>query len=403
MERISPEQVGFSSERLTRIDTVMQNYVDRNEVAGLSTLIARHGKVVHTGYYGQADMAARRPITSETIYRFYSMTKPITAAAALVLYERGLYTLYDSISDYIPSFKSMRVLAQTGGDTGETVDAERQITIKDLFTHTAGLSYGFTDSPLDKLYNRTLRPLYDPRRQVNTEGFIDVIAGLPLAYQPGAAMRYSYAIDVLGRLVEVLSGKRFGQFLQEEMFEPLGMTDTAFHVPEAKSERLAELYDVDGKDGPKPSQSAFRRGVGAPLFESGGGGLLGTLGDYARFAQMLCNGGELDGVQLLSPSTIKLMSQNHLNEPQMADFRLMNKRGYGYGLGVRTMVDLASAATAGSLGEFGWDGAASTWCCVDPTEDLIAVHMIQMMPFGYYPIMLRFQALVYQALVESNK
>jgi CubicO group peptidase (beta-lactamase class C family) len=400
MHRTIPERVGLSSERLARIAPIMQGYIDRGQVAGLSTLVARHGQIAHLGCYGQAHIEQGRPVTPETIFRIYSMSKPVTAAAALMLYERGLYTLYDPISAYIPSFKDGQVLLGLSADgEPQTVPVEREMTIKDLFRHTSGLVYGDGQGDIDKVYQRAGEGLRERTEPPKTADFIDGLAGLPLAFQPGQEYFYGYSIDVLGRLIEVLSGMRFGEFLQRELFEPLGMADTAFWVPEEKRERFAALYRMDHglelEDSPGSRQ--YDR---PPAFESGGGGLVSTLGDYARFAQMLVNGGELDGVHILGRKTVALMGTNHLEPQQQACFDArMNKRGYGYGLGVRVMHDLSKAATAGSLGEFGWDGAASTWFCVDPAEDLIAVHMIQMMPFAYYPIMLQFQALVYQALI----
>lgn len=400
MYSVIPESVGLSSERLARITPVMQGYVDRGQVAGLSTLVARHGKIAHLQCFGQADVERGRPVNPDTIFRIYSMSKPITAVAALMLYERGLYTLYDPISKYIPAFKSPQVLVGLVGDKPQTVPAEREITIKDLFCHTAGLSYGFGDSDIDKVYRQNSEKLGLPGRSLTTAQFIDALASLPLAFQPGSQYLYSWCIDVLGRLVEVLSGMTFGEFLKRELFDPLGMNDTGFYVPAEKLDRFAALYQMS-EGGFRLADGQFARNYSQPpAFESGGGGLVSTLTDYARFAQMLVNGGELDGVRILSRKTVQLMGTNHLTPTQQAYFdQRMNKRGYGYGLGVRVMHNLSAAATAGSLGEFGWDGAASTWFCVDPVEDLIAVHMIQMMPFAYYPIMLQFQALVYQALL----
>ncbi|MBN1400485.1 MAG: serine hydrolase [Anaerolineae bacterium] len=400
MHRTIPERVGLSSERLGRIAPIMQGYVDRGQVAGLSTLVARHGQIAHMECFGQADIARGRPVTPDTIYRIYSMSKPITAVAALTLYERGLYTLYDPISAYIPSFKDGQVLVSLSADgQPQTVPVEREITIKDLFRHTSGLVSGNGERDIDKVYQRAAAPLRERAELPTTAEFMDGLARLPLAFQPGQEYFYGYSNDVLGRLIEVLTGMRFSEFLQRELFEPLGMTDTAFWVPEEKRERFAALYRMDQGLELEASPGA-RRYDRPPAFESGGGGLASTLGDYARFAQMLVNGGELDGVRILGRKTVQLMGTNHLEPQQQACFDArMNKRGYGYGLGVRVMHDLSKAATAGSLGEFGWDGAASTWFCVDPVEDLIAVHMIQMMPFAYYPIMLQFQALVYQALI----
>ena len=312
----------------------------------------------------------------------------------------GCTAFYDPVSAYIPSFADGRVLLALDEDGSQrTEPVRREMTIKDLLRHTSGVIYGWGEGDIDKVYQAAMAPYLKPDAPpLSTAETIDLIASLPLAYHPGDKMIYSFSIDVLGRLVEVLSGKTFGQFLQDELFAPLGMADTGFWVPPDKTDRFAALYSVaDGLtrlDGPDQRQY-----LTPPAFEGGGGGLVSTLGDYARFAQMLLNGGELDGQRILSPSTIKLMGSQHLNAPQQACFEGMNKRGYGYGLGVRVMVDPAAADTVASTGEFGWDGAASTWFMVDPANDLIAVQMIQAMPCGKVPTALRLQGLVYQALV----
>ena len=308
-----PEDLGFSGERLERINATMQRYVDEKKLAGVITLVARRGAVVHLGKCGMADIEAAKPMQLDTIFRIYSMTKPITSTAVLMLMEEGRLRLADPIAQYIPGFKDVKVLDNAPGSGVRQVSADRPITIRDLLTHTAGLSYGFDDVYIDELYRKHIWGPKEANPDPTLADWIGELAKLPLASQPGTRFRYSVATDVLGYLVQVISGMPFEAFLKQRIFEPLGMVDTDFWVPPEKVERFAANYGPDPEAGLKvidpPATSHYTRPSKAP---SGGGGLVSTTGDYLRFAQMLLNKGEVDGVRLLGRKTVELMTANHL-------------------------------------------------------------------------------------------
>jgi CubicO group peptidase (beta-lactamase class C family) len=331
------------------------------------------------------------------------MTKPITAVATLMLLEEGHFQLCDPVSRFIPGFKDVMVFAGKT-DTGiELAHAEREVTICDLFTHTSGLSYGSNpDDPVDALYLQEQKKGTLPEDAFTLEHLIQALTHLPLAHQPGSKWRYSLSTDVLGYLVQVISGQALDTFLQERIFDPLGMVDTGFCVPTEKLARLSALYTAKdgGLDLAEPS--AAERAAKMPSFLSGGGGLFSTVADYARFAQMLLNGGELDGARLLGRKTVELMATNQL-PAELLPFGFGEHAiiyGYGFGLGVRVLVDVALSRVVGSVGEFGWDGAFSTYFWIDPKEDLLGVLMPQLGPNGSYPIHQQFKTLTYQALVD---
>jgi len=395
MERCSPGEVGFSAERLKRIDAAMQRYIDQRKLAGIAALVARRGRVVHFERFGLQDIEANEPIQLDTIFRIYSMTKPITSVALMMLYEHALFHLTDPVSKFIPEFKKVKVLV----NEGELADLTREITIHDLLTHTAGLSYGDeADSPVDELYRQAEVFLPD----ITLQEMIRRLSELPLADQPGQVWRYSVATDVVGYLVEVISGMSLGDFFEEEIFQPLGMADTAFSVPPQQIHRFATLYGPT-EDSPlevldKPAESEWL----APVrLHSGGHGLVSTAADYLRFAQMVLNKGELDGVRLLGPKTIELMTTNHL-PPTLLPFAMGEEGmpGLGFGLGFSVMMDVAQSGMMGSVGLHGWGGYASTHFWVDPVEQLIGILMTQLLPSGTYPTTNDFRTLVYQALVD---
>jgi CubicO group peptidase (beta-lactamase class C family) len=288
------------------------------------------------------------------------------------------------------------------GDSLDTVAAEADITIKQLFTMTSGLSYGFFpgQDKLDTLYEEKMKTPPKGKKNPNTEEFIDSLAQLPLAFQPGSDYRYSFSIDVLGRLIEVISGKTLGDFLESEIFIPLGMNDTGFHVNEDQGTRLAGLYQYDGEK--RVLIEGFFNPLKKPAFESGGGGLLSTMSDYSNFCEMLLNKGSFEGADVLGRKTVELMAANHLEGKAFDRFykgdQWGGKAGYGYGLGVRTLLNPAKAGINGSIGEFGWDGAASTWMMVDPKEELTVLYMVQMFPYGYHDLRQKFLQMVYSAL-----
>jgi CubicO group peptidase (beta-lactamase class C family) len=396
MKRCAPEESGFSSERLERVDAMAQRYVDEGKLAGLVTLVARQSSVVQFGKYGVQDLETGVPMALDTVFRIYSMTKPITTVALMMLYEQSLFQLRDPLSKFIPAFKMTKVWA----GEGQLVDPAREITIYDLLTHTAGFSYGGyeeTGIPVDKLYDEADLE----NAEIDNKEMVRRIAGLPLMYHPGEKWFYSVATDVVGHLIEVISGMGLDTYFEEKILAPLGMEDTAFYVPEAKVDRFAALYGP-GEDGDlklldEPATGAWSR---PPRALYGGHGLVSTTIDYYRFCQMLLNGGELEGVRLLGRKTVELMTMNHLPESMIPiGWPPDVMHGYGFGLGFRVRVDDAQAGLLGSVGEYAWGGYASTSFFIDPKEELIAILMPQFLPSGHYPILEGFRVLVYQALV----
>ncbi len=397
----NPEHAGFSSQRLRKIDGWMDRLVEDGRLAGLSVLVSRRGQLAYERHAGLADMARGLRMGPDSILRIYSMTKPLTSTAIMMLYEDGLFQLDDPISNVLPCFKEMRVHA---GEGREPVPAERPITYRDLLTHTSGLTYGFMDAtPVDAMY-RDQGVDFQTSDGTLAE-VVERAASLPLLAQPGSAWNYSIATDVLGHLVAVLSGQEFGQFLHDRVIAPLGMTDTAFRVPPDKLGRFAANYarGEDGRavllDDPATSRFATSRAIA-----SGGGGLLGTGRDYMRFCRMMLNRGTLDGERLLGRKTVGLMTANHLGGDMasmgQARFSESNYEGIGFGLGFSVMLDPARAQILGSPGEYAWGGAASTAFWIDPAEDMAVVMMTQLTPSSTYPIRRELRVLTYQALVD---
>jgi len=390
------EEFGFSPDRLKRIGTVMQRYVDQKTLAGIVTLVARRGSVIHFEKFGVQDIKANKPMELDTIFRIYSMTKPITSVALMMLYEHGLFHLGDPVSKFIPEFKKVKVWV----DEGQLADMAREITVHDLLTHTAGLSYGGYEEPLtpvDELYDRA--DLFNS--DITLQEMVRRIADLPLVYQPGQVWWYSVATDVVGYLVEVISGMSLADFFEERIFKPLGMEDTAFSVPPEKINRLATLY---GKT-EKGALEVIGTDVGGEYLHvrlySGGSGLVSTTADYLRFAQLVLNKGELDGVRLLGRKTMELMAINHL-PPALLPMTMGEEQmaGFGFGLGFSVMMDITQSGMMGSVGLHGWGGWANTHFWVDPQEQLIGILMLQYLPTGTYPVTNDFRTLVYQALVD---
>jgi CubicO group peptidase (beta-lactamase class C family) len=399
-----PEDVGLSSERLARVNAWAQRLVDDGKVAGMITVVARHGKVAHFNTCGLADIKRETRMAPDTIFRFYSMTKPLTSTAIMMLYEEGCFQLDDPITRYLPCFKDMRVFA--GGMRGklETVPAERDITFRDLLTHTSGLTYGFMEAtPVDAQYRD--RGVDFQASDKTLAEVVEIAADIPLIAQPGAEWNYSIATDVLGHLVAVISGKPFEQFLRERVTGPLGMADTAFHVPADKLSRFAANYTstADGRlmliDDPRKSIFGTQRQIC-----SGGGGSVSTANDYLRFCQMMLNKGELDGVRLLGRKTVELMTTNHLRGDMAAmgqpRFSESSYFGIGFGLGFSVMLDPAKAQILGTPGEYAWGGAASTAFWIDPAEDMAVIMLTQLMPSSTYPIRRELRVLTYQAVVD---
>jgi len=401
---VDTAEVGFDASRLARIDRHFARYVDDGRLAGWSVAVARRGRVAHVSHYGRRDVAADLPVTDDTIWRIYSMTKPITSVAALMLWEEGLLELTDPVSRFIPSFADMRVY--TGGSAANpgTVPATEPVRVHHLLTHTAGLTYGFHHAhPVDEMYRAKGHEFAPPRGQ-DLAAACDVWASLPLLFQPGTEWNYGVNTDVLGRVVEVASGQSLADFLRSRILTPLGMLDTGFHVVD--TEHLATLYVPKPGGGLVKSSAMGDVITQAPTFLSGGGGLASTLGDYHRFAQMLARGGELDGERLLGPRTLAYATRNHL--PGNADLETVGRpifaesafAGTGFGLGFSVVVDPAAGKQLQSQGEYGWGGLASTTFTVFPEEDITVVFMTQLMPSSTHPIRPQLRTLVSQAVVS---
>ena len=409
----SAESVGMDAARLERIGPAMQAYVDRGIYAGVSTIIARRGIVVQEGQYGFRDREAALPMTDDTIFRLYSMTKPIICAALMTLFEEGRFRLIDPVARYVPSFASLKVLQADGA----RADPKRPVMVRDLMTHCSGLSYHFLeDTPVGRMYADS--KLINPK--VPLAAAIDDLARYPLAFEPGSRWNYSVGIDVAARVVEVISGQTLADFLRERVLEPLGMVDTSFAVSEGKRNRLAAIYGRPDLVAPgqtfKKSFAQWLSGVNDRLdvtqtypvdmpatFQRGGHGLFGTARDYFRFAQMQANGGELEGVRILSRKTLELMHANHLPLsllPLALDG--VPLPGYGFGLGSRVALDVAQTGAPGSVGEFGWAGAAKTHYWVDPVEQIVGVFMTQSMSSFDLPE-LDLRAIAYGAIVDQNR
>lgn len=404
-----PESVGMSSKRLDRIGAKMQGYVDAGTVRGISTMVVRKGNVVHTEQFGHRDAEAGLEMSSDTIFRIYSMTKPIVSTALMLLHEACAFQLEDPVAKYLPAFGATQVL----GSDGSLEAQARPMEVRDLLTHTSGLTYDFMeDTPVGQMY-RDARIMNDATRTL--EQVVDAIAELPLASQPGSRWHYSVGIDVAARLVEVLSGQSLGAFLRERIFDPLGMIDTGFGVAAADLDRVAAMYGLPDLVAENHSvtnlvEAAFagfneRIDVSATyptdtpdVFARGGLGLFSTIGDYARFAQMLINSGKLNGERIVGRKTLELMHANHL-PAELLPFELLGRDngGLGFGLGSRVMLDVAASAGPGSVGEFGWAGAAKTYYWVDPVEELVGIFMAQYMTGVESPDR-DMRSLVYQAI-----
>ena len=388
LPRAVPEDVGMSSSRLKRIAPIMQGYVDNGRIPCALTMIAREGRVVHFEKFGMQDVAAAKPIGFDTIFRIYSMTKPITSAAVMMLYEEGHFQLSTPVSEFVPFFKDMKVYTEDGS---AVVDAEREITIKHLLTHTAGLIYESDreNHPIDQVYEEA--DLYGG----DLTNMIRKLGGIPLLHHPGDAWHYGMSTDILGYLVKIVSGMPLETFLKTRIFEPLGMNDTGFSVRVEDADRYSKVYEF-GEEGELQAIEKVHAATG-PLsfFHSGGGGLLSTAPDYLRFCQMILNNGELDGVRLLGRKTVELITMDHISNQWQPNQRM----GSGFGLGFAVVTDVADTHTLGSVGTCGWGGMASTTFWIDPVEDLIGIFMTQLVGADS-PFHAQFRILTYQALTE---
>jgi CubicO group peptidase (beta-lactamase class C family) len=398
---IDPEEVGLSSERLRRIDEVVGEHIAARQLAGAVTLVARRGGIAHLKAHGMSDVEAKRPMRTDTIFRIASMTKPVTSVAVMMLYEEGRFLLTDPVSLYLPEFKEMKVLPPEGAG-GEPVPAKRPITIRHLLTHTSGLTYH---------WNKRLGPVLQnagiTHGLIQDEGTLrekmKILASLPLLFHPGERFEYGLSTDVLGCLVEAVSGMSLDEFFRRRIFEPLGMEDTHFFLPEEKVSRLAAVYRRGENspiervpEGPVAEEAGMAYSVSYPYrgpkrYYSGGGGLVSTASDYARFAQMLLNGGELDGVRLLSPKSVELMTANHVGGLDV---------DFGFGLGFGVVRDERDLKELGSVGRYGWGGFFYTDFFIDPQEELIGIFMAQLHPSGGLRLQEKFRVLATQAIVE---
>jgi CubicO group peptidase (beta-lactamase class C family) len=402
-----PESAGFSAERLERLHHQMQSLVDDKTLAGIVTVLARHGKVLDCKAYGAQDLASAKPMALDTIFRIYSMSKPVTAVAMMLLFEQGKWKPGDPLERYIPELAHLKVFAGTDSAGNMLLeDPKHPPTVGEVLTHTAGFTYGFFgETPVDKAYRAN-----DPLSAESLNGFAQKLAKLPLLYQPGERWVYSVSVDVQGLLIERLSGQSLPDFMREHIFQPLGMKDTGFFVPAEKISRLASLYlgDKDGKLAAAPAGSGLLQAdpTKPPGLPSGGGGLYSTLADYLRFAQMLANGGELNGVRVLAPSSVQLLRTNHLAQHlQTGAFGIglyYMQPGLGYGYDVAVLEDPAKLGSPAGKGTFLWDGLAGTWFWIDPTNDVVFVGMIQraLNTPGAPDMENTSRALVYQALIR---
>ena len=402
---IEPSEVGLNAGRLARIDSHFAQYVDSGKLAGWQIVVTRRGEVAHSSTYGQRDIEAGVPVSTDTLWRIYSMTKPITSVAAMMLWEEGRFELTDEVSRWLPEFGGVRVYDKGSAARPFTVPAIEPIRIWHLLTHTSGLTYGFIQtSVVDALYRGAGYELGGPDG-VDLGTACQTWAKLPLLFQPGSRWGYSVATDVLGRLVEVVSGQSLDEFFTERIFAPLGMTDTRWWVDGDDASRLAALYTVNPATGAALRYDQLgAKALHKPSMLAGGGGLISTALDYHRFTQMLLNEGGYDGGRLLGSRTLRLMTRNHL--PGRLDLQALNTGGFaetnfdgiGFGLGFAVIQDPIQGKLAGSEGLYYWGGLASTAFWVDPVEDLTAMLFTQLLPSSTYPLRPQLRQLVYAAL-----
>ncbi|HEX7943067.1 MAG TPA: serine hydrolase domain-containing protein, partial [Phenylobacterium sp.] len=406
----SPESVGFDANRLAKLDAYMQGVVSEGRVAGMTTFLARHGKIVEFKTYGKQNLATGAPMREDTIFRIYSMTKPITGVAMMILFEEGKWRLDDPVTRFVPEFKNLKVMVATDGN-GKPIleDMKRPPTMREIMSHTAGFGYGLQDEhPVDKLYRE--------KNVLGASGLKDMIdrtATIPLVYQPGTSWRYSSAVDIQGYIVEKITGQTLGQFMADHIFKPLKMNDTAFYVAPGKASRLSAVYAFDKAAGKiVEANNIFDRPLPTyltpPSMESGGGGLTSTTMDYARFSQMLANGGELEGVRILSPASVQLMGTNVIPKNVLVNSNGTSAARFneavGFGLDFMVVTDPRAAGSLEGKGDMSWGGAAGTWFWVDPTNDLIFVGMIQRLGgTGGDDLGSMARTLTYQALLHPEK
>ena len=402
---------GLDAGRLERItDHIERNYIASQKIMGCQVAVARHGHLAYQKSFGSMDLERNKPMADDAIFRIYSMTKPITSVALMTLYEKGYFQLNDPISRYVPSWKNHRVWVSGEGEEMVTEAPKRPVSFRDVLSHTGGFTYGGglpgvgIQHPVDKIY-RELK-IRSSGTADTMEGFLDKLAQVPLLYQPGERWMYSLSTDICGALVEIISGKPFAEYLQDEIFGPLGMNDTSFFVAPDKIDRFCANYqrgpDKKLKLIDDPATSAYTKD---PAFKSGGGGLTGTTADYMKFCEMLRRGGELDGHRVIGPRTLAMMHMNHLaggkdlTQLAIGSFSETSNEGVGFGLGFASTMDEVSTGSLG-VGDYYWGGAASTIFLVDPKEDLTMVFMTQLMPSGTFNFRGQLKSLIYSAIVD---
>ncbi len=387
-----PASLGILPDRLERLHQRIQQFVDDGQHAGISLLLVRNGQIADTFATGFRNRELSLPMSRDTIVRIYSMTKIVVSVAALTLLEEGKLGLHDQVADYLPAFRDLQVLVGGTAENPQLVPADKALTIQHLFTHTSGIIYDAPGEVMGEFY----RPLTEGDSE-SLEKLVDCLARLPLKWQPGSRFEYGFSTDVLGRVIEVITGRRLDEYLQSRILEPLGMVDTAYTVTDLRRERLAKVYE-HGKGGALRPVVSLRGEIaeGQRSFPGGGSGLFCTLDDYARFGQMLCNGGELAGTRIIGRKTWELMTANHLTG--LADSFHNLSVGEGFGLGVAVRLDNGLAGRLGTIGSFGWAGMATTYCWIDPREKLVALCFAQHLPCDEHGLFHRFTNLFYQAL-----
>lgn len=381
------------------INALLQSYVENGEVVGVAAAIIKDGEEIYRHNVGFANKEKNQPIDNNTIYRLFSMTKPVTAATMMILLERGLFDLYDPVSKFIPAYKNQMVITANG-----LQPAKKEVTIKDLFNMTSGIPYPDPTTAsgieMDKLFSKMAQDM-DNAKFWSTQEFVEAFASVPLAFEPGSQWLYGVSADIIGALIEVISGKTLAEFMKQELFEPLGMVDTDFWIPADKTNRFAQVYEFDQNNVLVPftkKHLCLNNYLTPPAFQSGGAGLVSTIDDYSKFAQMLLNNGSYNGKKILSRKSIELMSSNHLKPEQLEARTWPSQRGYGYGMLMRTMLSPTDAGCLGSFGEYGWDGWTGNWFFIDPQEKLVAFFMIQRAPGDSYHFIPRFKNILYSLL-----
>ncbi|MBO7662004.1 MAG: beta-lactamase family protein [Clostridia bacterium] len=379
------------------VQNTLSRFVDSGEIAGCAVRIMRNDEVAYEGSFGYADLGKKVEISAEnTIFPIASMTKVVTVAGIMQLYEQGLFKMWDPVSQFLPGFKNPKIAKEKPDGSYEIVEAKGEVTMRQLFTMTSGVPYDWTETAAGRIRAEKEKEYAEqnPGKMPTTVEYSNLVGQLPLAFEPGERWMYGFSIDVLGAVIEILTGKTLGEYLKENIFDPLEMRDTGFFVPAGKQDRIATLYHI--QEGLKPENRQYP--ASKPDFESGGGGLFSTVRDYSRFAQMLLHGGTLDGVRILGRKTVELISTDHLTPEQRKGDNWDTQRGYGYGLGVRVMTNPELAGINGSVGEWGWDGAFGNWFCVDPKEKLTCVYLTTNLPGDHYRFVPKLMASMYASI-----